>query len=188
MLIKTYFDQKVPWNFLQSSMELFEQHFHGIPYNLSNTTSSSMEFHGMMSRSKVPWNSMELFPYSEFHGIPWNSMEFLIIPKKVPWNSMELDKFDILKRLYFLVLFLVFDWWSYAIWQKFVFWTPRCQRKWRKVSENGVLFYPFSNLNSYTVEVWEWISNFIPYFNQICDYLSMLGLKLKHVSKEGCRA
>ena len=38
MLIETYFDLKVPWNFLQSSMELFEQHpwFHGIPWNLIN--------------------------------------------------------------------------------------------------------------------------------------------------------
>ena len=25
-LIETYFDQKVPWNFLQISMELFKQH------------------------------------------------------------------------------------------------------------------------------------------------------------------
>ena len=52
----------------------FEQHlwFYGIPWNLSNKTSSSMEFHGSFSRSKVPWNSMELFPYSR---VPWNSME-----------------------------------------------------------------------------------------------------------------
>ena len=38
MLIETYFDQKVPWNFLQGSMEFlttFEQHH----------TSGSMEFH-----------------------------------------------------------------------------------------------------------------------------------------------
>ena len=73
------FGQKVPWNFLQSSMELFEQHL--------NNTCGSMEFHGILSRSKVPWNSMELFPYSQ---VPWNSMELLIFPKKVPWNSMEL--------------------------------------------------------------------------------------------------
>ena len=42
---RTHFDQKVPWSFLQSSMELwttFEQH------------SSSMEFRGILSRSKVP--------------------------------------------------------------------------------------------------------------------------------------
>ena len=37
-LIETHFDQKVPWNFLQSSMELFEQH-------LDNNW-GSMEFHG----------------------------------------------------------------------------------------------------------------------------------------------
>ena len=83
----------------------FEQHlwFHGIPWNLSNKTSSSMEFHGTMSRSKVPWNSKELFPYS---WVPWNSMELLIFRNKVPWNSMkffevpmnsiEVYKFDIL--------------------------------------------------------------------------------------------
>ena len=83
----------------------FEQYlwFHRIPWNLSNKTSSSMEFHG------IPWNfvqiqsSMEfhgtfsILPSSmEFHGIPWN---FLFSPKKfhgiswnffqVPWNSME---------------------------------------------------------------------------------------------------
>ena len=82
MLIETYFDQKVPWNFLQCSMELFEQHL--------NNTCGSMEFHGILSRSKVPWNSMELFPYSR---VPWNSMEFhgtFNFPPKVPWNSMEL--------------------------------------------------------------------------------------------------
>ena len=70
MLIETYFDQKVPWNFLQSSMELFEQHL--------NNTCGSMEFHGILSRTKVPWNSMELFWSSvEFHGIPWNLINFI---------------------------------------------------------------------------------------------------------------
>ena len=34
---ETYFDQKAPWNFLKSSMELFEQHL--------NNTCGSMEFH-----------------------------------------------------------------------------------------------------------------------------------------------
>ena len=38
------------------------------------------------SKSKVPWNSMELFPYSR---VQWNSMELIIFPPKVPWNSME---------------------------------------------------------------------------------------------------
>ena len=38
MLIGTYFDQKVPRNFLQSSMELFEQHL--------NNICGYMEFHG----------------------------------------------------------------------------------------------------------------------------------------------
>ena len=93
----------VHWNLFwsKSSMELspefhgtflttFEQHlwFHGIPWNLSNKTSSSMEFHGILFRSKVPGNSRELFPYSR---VPWNSMEFhgnFNFPQKVPWNSM----------------------------------------------------------------------------------------------------
>ena len=44
---------------------------------------SSMEFHGILSWSKISWNSMGLFPYSR---VPWNSMELLIFPKN---NSME---------------------------------------------------------------------------------------------------
>ena len=86
------FGQKVPWNFLQSSMELFEQHL--------NNICGSMEFHGILSRSKVPWNSMELFPHSrvpwnsmEFHGTfnfpPKSSMEFHGIPWNFFWSSME---------------------------------------------------------------------------------------------------
>ena len=105
------FGQKVPWNFLQSSKELFEQHL--------NNICGSMEFHGILSRSKVPWNSMELFPHSrvpwnsmefhgtfnfpqkssmEFHGIPWNffwsSMEF----HGIPWNLINF----IFKKIIFL--------------------------------------------------------------------------------------
>ena len=38
MLTETYFDQKVPWNFFQSSLELFEQHLDNI--------CGSTEFHG----------------------------------------------------------------------------------------------------------------------------------------------
>ena len=86
------FGQKVPWNFLQSSMELFEQHL--------NNICGSMEFHGILSRSEVPWNSMELFPHSrvpwnsmEFHGTfnfpPKSSMEFHGIPWNFFWSSME---------------------------------------------------------------------------------------------------
>ena len=43
---------------------------------------------------------------------------------------------------------------------------------------------PFTNFNGVTVEVWEWISNFIPIFYWTCDYLSMLGLKLSHIRKK----
>ena len=46
--------------------------------------------------------------------------------------------------------------------------------------------YPFPNFNGATVEVWEWISNFISHFtHRACDYLSMLGFKLYHVDKRG---
>ena len=50
--------------------------------------------------------------------------------------------------------------------------------------------YPFPNFNSYTVEVWEWISNFIPHFCNGCDYLSMLGdlMKPGSPSKVNCMA
>ena len=43
--------------------------------------------------------------------------------------------------------------------------------------------YPFLYFNDATVEVYEWISNFIPDFTGACDFLSMLGLKLNHISK-----
>ena len=33
--------------------------------------------------------------------------------------------------------------------------------------------YPFPNFNSATIEIWEWMSNFILHF-MACDYLSML--------------
>ena len=29
---------------------------------------------------------------------------------------------------------------------------------------HGEIMYPFENFNDATVEVWEWINNFIPYF------------------------
>ena len=44
--------------------------------------------------------------------------------------------------------------------------------------------HPLPNFNGATVEVWEWISNFITLYNGY-DYLSMPGLKLNHVSKRG---
>ena len=46
--------------------------------------------------------------------------------------------------------------------------------------------YSFLNFNDCTVEVHDWISNFIPHFTG-CDYLSMLGFKWNHVSKSGPR-
>ena len=123
MLIETNFDQKVPWNFLQSSMELFEQHL--------NNTCCSMEFHGTWAtKPQVPWNSMKFCPDPKFHGIPWNffhtpefheipwnSMELLIFPKifhDIPWNLINF----IFKKIIFLYILLVFDWWLDVIWLK----------------------------------------------------------------------
>ena len=45
--------------------------------------------------------------------------------------------------------------------------------------------YPFPNVNVCAVEVWEWISHFIPHFTY--DYSSSLWLTLIHVSKGGPR-
>ena len=42
--------------------------------------------------------------------------------------------------------------------------------------------YPFPNFNGITVEVWEWINNFT-HILWACDYLSILGLKLIHISR-----
>ena len=103
------------WNLFwsKSSMELFpefrgtfwttlEQHlwFHGIPWNLSNKTSSSMEFHG------IPWSFVQIQSSMEFHGAfsilpisiefhgtfyipPKSSMEFHRIPWNIFWSSIE---------------------------------------------------------------------------------------------------
>ena len=51
----------------------FEQHmwFHGIPWNFNNKTPSSVEFHGILSRSKVSCYFIELFPCSR---VQWNSV------------------------------------------------------------------------------------------------------------------
>ena len=45
--------------------------------------------------------------------------------------------------------------------------------------------YPFPNFNSSGIGVWEWMNNFIPHVTGHMFYLSMLGLKLIHVSKRG---
>ena len=44
--------------------------------------------------------------------------------------------------------------------------------------------YPFPNTNDCTVEVWEWISNFIPLYDG-CNYAPLLKFKLNHVCKRG---
>ena len=47
-------------------------------------------------------------------------------------------------------------------------------KMWDKIT------YPFANLNGYTVEVWEWISNLNPQF--IMNVI-MMGFKWIHASK-----
>ena len=115
------FGRKVPWNFLQSSMELFEQHlnnncgsmeFHGIPWNFVQIQ-SSMEFHGTFSTlpSSMEFHGTFNFPPKssmEFHGIPWNyschrnwrtpsSMEF----HGIPWNCSCQRNWRILSSMEF---------------------------------------------------------------------------------------
>ena len=131
------FGQKIPWNFLQSSMELFEQHlnnicgsmeFHGIPWNFVQIQ-SSMEFHGTFST--LP-SSME------FHGIPWNLINFIF--KKIIflnivfgiWLMIRCYLAKISQKRYKL------HWFQY---RNSYFEHPQCQRKWHKVSENGMLLY-----------------------------------------------
>ena len=48
---------------------------------------------------------------------------------------------------------------------------------WNEIS------YPFPNVNSETVEVYEWLGNFIPPIKM--DVILILGLKWNHVSKKG---
>ena len=47
------------------------------------------------------------------------------------------------------------------------------------------IIYPFLNFNGATVEVLEWISNFIPHIIMDAITYPCLGLKLNHVSKRG---
>ena len=62
------FGQKVPWNFLQSSIELFGQHL--------NNTCGSMEFHG------IPWNFVQIQSSMEFHGT------FSILPSSMEFTNL----------------------------------------------------------------------------------------------------
>ena len=123
MLIETYFDQKVPWNFLQSSMELFEQHL--------NNTRGSKEFHGTWTtKPQVPWNSMEFCPDPKFHGIPWN---FFDTPEfhGIPWNLINF----IFKKILFLNI--VFGFWLMI----------RCYLA--KISQKRYTWHWFQYRNSY---------------------------------------
>ena len=46
----------------------------------------------------------------------------------------------------------------------------------------GKITFPFPNFNGAGVEVWEWKKQYHPTLYGLCYYLSMLGLKLVHVS------
>ena len=56
---------------------------------------------------------------------------------------------------------------------------------WLQSHHVYVITYPVKVWDDlgYTVEVWEWISSFIQHFINGCNYLSMLWLKLIHVSE-----
>ena len=45
--------------------------------------------------------------------------------------------------------------------------------------------YPLPNFNGAAIEIWEWISSFIPYYLIGCYHLSMLWFKLFHACKRG---
>ena len=47
--------------------------------------------------------------------------------------------------------------------------------------------YPFPNFNGYTVEVWEWISNFIPHFIMDVIIYPCWDLKLIHIDNPACK-
>ena len=47
----------------------------------------------------------------------------------------------------------------------------------------GWNYLSFPNFNGCTVEVWEWISYFIPTLHWACDYLCVMKLKSIHISK-----
>ena len=115
------FGQKAPWNFLQSSMELFEQHL--------NNTCGSMEFHGILSRSKVPWNSMELLIFPK--KVPWNSMELFLKFHGIPWNLINF----IFKKIIFLNI-------VFGIWLMI-----RCYLA--KISQKRFILHWFQYRNSY---------------------------------------
>ena len=53
----------------------------------------------------------------------------------------------------------------------------------------GEITYPFQNFNRSTVEVWKWISNFIPHFilDVITYQVSMLRLRFIHINERGPR-
>ena len=62
---------------------------------------------------------------------------------------------------------------------------PTCISNYMPSKVRDKFTYPLPNFNVCTVEVWEWIRNFIPHFYAGCNYLSTLGSKLIHVNKRG---
>ena len=78
--------------------------------------SSSTEFHWIFSRFTVPWNFMDLFPYSQ---VPWNSMKFHGTSDLPENNSMEFHGILYLKYHIPKYVFLLFNWWLCVIWPNF---------------------------------------------------------------------
>ena len=114
----------------------FEQHlwFNGIPGNLSNKTSSSREFHGILWNFVQIQSSME-FHTPQFHGIPWNDMELLIFPKKISMEFHGTLQIWYLKKIIFLNIVL-------GIWLMF-----RCYLA--KISQKRYILPWFQYRNSY---------------------------------------
>ena len=54
-----------------------------------------------------------------------------------------------------------------------------------RIRVRGEITYPFPNFNGCTAEVWEWISKFHLILYNGCNYLSVMGFKLNHISKMG---
>ena len=131
MLIEAYFDQNVPWNFLQSSWNFLNNIWTTpvVPRNSMELKQQNRKFHGIpwnLSRSKVSWNSME------FYGIS-NS------PEKVPRNSMECHGTNLMNLILQKSIFLNI---VVGIWLM----TICCLAK---ISQNRNILHWFQYCNSY---------------------------------------
>ena len=51
---------------------------------------------------------------------------------------------------------------------------PACISKYLSSKMWDEITYPFSKFNGYTNEIWAWVSNFIPNFIMVLEYLSII--------------